>query len=82
MDDIEYPNPAPNPLKDENKWRQPRKLIHLCAEYGFPTDGAHRAMTDCIFVEKVIQLVDDIDSQLANALLPRKTYKAEVSLKD
>ena len=74
MDDLRWP--AGRGLKPRPSLRD------LALAYGIPVWAAHRALTDCIYLAQVLERCDNLESLLEKGLLPRHTYRAQVSYEE
>jgi DNA polymerase III subunit epsilon len=79
-----YPAPPEIPWADAMvmRWPRPcprRDLVSVAVAHGIPVVGAHRSLGDCRLVVELLRRLSDIDSELARAAMPKRTYQAIVS---
>lgn len=62
--------------------RGSQHLSHLCADHGLVAVQQHRALSDVMMLCALLSLVDDLEEQVATALLPSALFEALVSFDD
>ncbi len=72
MDDLEWPRPSSS-----------RALTSIAIAHGVGVVQAHRALTDCMLIarllERCVELGTDVQAMLQRGMRPKKTYRAVVS---
>jgi DNA polymerase III epsilon subunit-like protein len=56
--------------------RGSQHLSHICADHGIPAVQAHRALSDVLMLCELLGKVDDLEAQIAQALLPRALFES------
>jgi DNA polymerase III epsilon subunit-like protein len=60
---------------------QTRKLTHLAAELGLPTQGSHSALADCLMTLAILN-TQDLDETIARARIPEVWIRADVAFQN
>lgn len=74
QDDVEWPRPSTS-----------QALIAIALAHGVGVTHAHRALTDCDLIARLLERASeltDIDALFAKAMRPKRTYRAKVGFEN
>lgn len=84
--DIEWPGARIAANVEPARERPGQSLVALCLAHGLGVSHAHRALTDCLLLarllERVAEMGHDVEAMLTRGLRPKATFQALVSFDD